>query len=369
MKQVMDQTWALLVDAYRELNSRRMFWIVLVISAMVAASFALVGLTEKGFSILGYDIPFVVNAKVISPATFYKLLFLNLGIEGWLTRIAACLALISTASIFPDFLAGGAVELYLARPMGRWRLFLTKYIFGLLFVGLQIACFCVASFVVIGVRGGLWEPGIFLAIPIVVIFYSYLFSFCVLIGVVTRSTVAAVLLTLLFWIAVYSIHTTEVLLLGFKLGEDRAVARLDAQIASQEGALARMNQTASTQPYDVKSKAALEKSLQQAKDRRATYHGKFVWPHQMFYEVATVLPKTTETVDLLERELVARADLPPPEQPSRRGRRRDDGDEMDVQDLQTDLRQRSVGWIMGTSLLFEGALLLGAGWVFCRRDY
>ena len=61
--------------------------------------------------------------------------------------------MISTASLFPDFLAGGAVDLYLSKPISRLRLFLFKYSCGLLFVALQIGCFCLASFLVIGLRG------------------------------------------------------------------------------------------------------------------------------------------------------------------------------------------------------------------------
>jgi ABC-type transport system involved in multi-copper enzyme maturation permease subunit len=195
----MSQTLALIWDAYRDLNSRKMFWIVLILSTLVAASFAAIGLTPTGFKIFFWKISSpILNSREMPPGDFYKGIFLNYGIEFWLTWLATVLALISTASIFPDFIATGAVDLYLSKPISRLRLFLTKYLCGLLFVALQIGCFCAASFAVIGLRGGAWEPGIFLAVPIVLLFFSYLFCFCGLIGVWMRSTVAAVLLTFLY---------------------------------------------------------------------------------------------------------------------------------------------------------------------------
>ena len=143
----MSQTLALLLDAYRDLNSRRMFWIVLILSGLVAASFAAIGLTPTGFEIFTWKFTsYFFNSKVVSPGDFYKSIFLNWGVDLWLSTIAAALALISTASLFPDFIAAGAIDLYLSKPISRLRLFLTKYLCGLLFVALQIACFCAASF-------------------------------------------------------------------------------------------------------------------------------------------------------------------------------------------------------------------------------
>ncbi len=34
------QTWGLLVDAYRELNSKKLFWVVLMLSGLVVLAFA-----------------------------------------------------------------------------------------------------------------------------------------------------------------------------------------------------------------------------------------------------------------------------------------------------------------------------------------
>ena len=149
------QTWAIVVAAYRELNARKLFWLSLVLSGVIVAAIAGLGLDEDGISVFGwtFESPFF-NSSVVPPATFYKLLFTNLGVEWWLGLGSTVLALVSTAGIVPDLVSGGAIDMMLSRPIGRGRLFLTKWMTGLLFTSLQVFVFTGACFLVIGLRGG-----------------------------------------------------------------------------------------------------------------------------------------------------------------------------------------------------------------------
>jgi ABC-type transport system involved in multi-copper enzyme maturation permease subunit len=372
----MSQTLALLLDAYRDLNSRKMFWIVLVLSGLVAASFGALGLTPDGFKIFTWKFSSpALNSVNMSPGDFYKTIFLTYGINFWLTWLATVLALISTASLFPDFLASGAVDLYLSKPIGRLRLFLTKYFCGLLFVALQIACFCAACFAVIGIRGGAWEPGIFLAVPIVVLFFSYLFCFCVLVGVWTRSTVAAVLITFLFWVFVFGVNTTEVTLLTFKLTEEAHAANLDREITATEALLVQCRHNAATRPTEHNRQyvTMYQNDLDRKKSERSRIHGAFNWPHQLFYDLETILPKTSETVALLERVLIRNAGLQRVSQEVPQDSQNPpvelNGSPVPVAKVQAEIRGRSAAWVMGTSVAFEVVVLGVAAWIFCRRDY
>src|SRR5205814_3639124 len=129
----------------------------------------------------------------------YKYFFNYIIVDGWLTWGMLILAMVSTAGIFPDFLSGGAIDLFISKPISRLRLFLTKYLCGMLFVLLQVTIFAIVAFIVVGVRGTMWEPRLFLAIPIVLCMFSYLYAISILFGVLTRSTVAALLMTILTW--------------------------------------------------------------------------------------------------------------------------------------------------------------------------
>ena len=248
LRGILIQTAAVFVDAYRELNHRKMFWVVLIISGLVVIAFAGVGINEKGLTVFGWSLPLPFNTNIMSRADFYKLMFDNLGVGFWLSWLATALALISTAGIFPDMLTGGAIDLYLSKPISRLRLFLTKYLSALLFVALQVGLFTFASFLVLGFRGGVWLWGLFLTIPIMLLFFSYLYSVCALLGIMTRSTLAALLLTLLVWFGIWVIHATEASLLMFKLRNEQEVVLYDRQIVALERKVARLEAAASTQP-------------------------------------------------------------------------------------------------------------------------
>ena len=345
----MTQTLAIFHDAYRSLNAKKMFWIVLVISGLVVAAFAAVGINDRGLKILVWQFDTeLVTTESVSVATFYKYLFVSIGIGIWLTWLATILALFSTAGIFPDLVTGGSIGLLVSKPIGRLRLFLTQYMAGLLFVTLQVTVFCLASFLVIGLRGGVWEPGLFVAVPVVVCFFSYLFAICAFLGVLTRSTLASLLLTLLFWFGIYGVGAAENTLLMFKTMDEKGVLRVQTTDGSQQPAI---------RPPKRESQSA---------NAENDGNDSLVMAHRIVYGVKTVLPKTAETIGLLERALIDLSDLPdgalgqsPQQSPHGQAAR----------EMAETLRNRSIWWIVGTSLAFEAVVLAWAALIFCRRDF
>jgi len=401
----MTQTAAIFLDAYRSLNAKKMFWVVLALSALVVIAFALVGINDTGLKVVvwQFDSDFL-NARLITPAAFYKLVFVNIGIGFWLSWIATILALISTAGIFPDLITSGSIDLLCSKPIGRFRLFLTQYVAGLLFVTLQVTVFCGASFLVIGLRGGQWEPGLFIAVPLIVCFFSYLFAMCVFLGIVTRSTLASLLLTLLFWCGIWLLGTAEQTLLMFRTMEEEKVEWVDMQHrpGRSKRDAERQADEADRQPASTTDgkesergqnarvlralRTALVKGLtteevgrrdsgdepkatdaemgnEAGSSAEPSSFSTLAFAHNVVYGVKTVLPKTTETISLLERELISRAELP------KRPRARSEEQSRVAGKMEATLQSRSVWWIVGTSLLFELVVLAAGAWIFCRRDY
>ena len=127
----------------------------------------------------------------------------------------------------------GSIELMLAKPISRLRLFLTKYLAGLLFTALQVAVFTTACFLVFGIRGNAWEPAIFWTIPLVVLFYSYLFAVCVLFGILTKSTITSILLTMLFWFFLFILNTADGFVIAFKVNNQIGQEQISATIERQ----------------------------------------------------------------------------------------------------------------------------------------
>lgn len=347
----MSQTLAIFHDAYRSLNAKKMFWMVLVISAVVVLAFAMVGINETGVKIAFWQVDSaLVNSNFVSQALFYKWIFANIGIGFWLSWIAVILALVSTAGIFPDMITAGSIDLLLSKPIGRLRLFLTQYAAGLLFVTLQVAIFAAASFLVIGLRGGVWEPGLFMAVPLVVCMFSYLFSVSTLIGLLTRSTLAALLLTLLFWFSIYSIGTAENMVLVFKTAAEENVNLMQPPRPPGEDA--------ESTDEDVTEEGGAGQGDEGSGRTLQTVH-------RILFAAKTVLPKTTETMSLLERSLIDMAELPRNPDDNRHDR----AQRAVGRKVAEEVRSRSVGWVVGTSLGFELVVLALAAAVFCRRDY
>ena len=377
------QTVALIVDAYREVNSKKLFWITMILSLLVVVAFAFVGINDRGVKVFAWDFPGVWNTSLIPADQFYKFIFTTIAIPWWLGFLATILALVSVCSTFPDLLSGGSIDLYLAKPLSRLRLLLTKYVLGLTFAAMQVSAFTIASFIVIGIRGGSWEWKIFLAIPLVTLFFSYLFCVCVLVGIVTRSTIASLLITLLFWAFVFALNATDGGLLAFKaMFEERLdnqqrlveynkdlIDRNNAQPATQ-----RSNATEFERQRDVQIRKLAE--LRKDAENLRWWHGLVKWTKAPF-------PKTGETVALMSRWLV---DPSPFDSARNEGERRResrrvargvhrDPDRVNMDDdrvqgrIEDEMTARTAARIIGSSLGFEAVILGIAALIFCRRDF
>ncbi|MFI4871714.1 MAG: ABC transporter permease [Phycisphaerales bacterium JB061] len=391
MSVIVRQTTAMLIDAYRELAAGKLFWVTMLLSFLCVAVFAMIGLNERGITVLWYTIPIeVFNTNVISEPLFYKMVFLNLGIGIWLTWVATVLALVSTSGIYPTLLTGGQIETMLSKPISRWRLFLTKFGTGLLFVALQVSVFCVASVLVIGLRGGAWMPEILLSIPIVLAFFSFLFSIMVLLGMLTRSTIASLLLTILVWFVLFLVNTTDGIIVsqheGMKIQANKLEERLElAEENARVMYIATQRREGNELPDDYQAtddelytvNVFLPSLRDRLEDRKEMIRSLAPWRQGIFI-AKTLLPKTSETIGLLNRYAMSQEDLDAlMDVGSDKQRTTVDEETGEVRVSQADqnramseaMSKRSVGWVLGTSFAFEAVMLLIAGTMFARRDF
>jgi len=386
---MMTQTAALFLDAYRELNAKKMFWISLAISGIVVAAFAAVGINNRGFTVLWFEFQSVFNTTIIPQSVFYKILFSTLGVSWWLNWIGIILALVSTAGIVPDFIAGGSVDLYLSKPISRTRLFLTKYLTGLLFVTLQVAIFSVASYLMIGIRAHMWDVRVFLAIPVVVLIFSYLFAVCAMLGLLTRSTVAALLLTVLFWFAIFGVDAAASILQSATIAGQMENEAYRNQFAYNDKEVALYTQRV-TDGDDAAQKEldgarTRRRELEEKKQKTDPTRKNLATAYRALDAIQAVLPKTGRTNALLERWLDVDESRIQEERIQQRDRRRaahgffstfrgdrtevrlDDADV--IREAQARNANRPAAGIIGSSLAFEAVILALATWLFSRRDY
>src|SRR5690606_16192252 len=182
------------------------------------------------------------------------------------------------------------------------------------------------------------------------------------------------------------VNSTEQVLLMFRTMNEQRVEAYDAQVAA---ARERADATAAPPSRGIMNAlregmitpAGRQATVERLEARRAevveTAQSVTKW-HKRVLLLKTLLPKTQETVALTERALVDADELEAmfeedsePIQTSLEDEElgvRIDQDDV-AREVEREKRSRSVAWIVGTSLLFEGFVLGIACWIFCRRDY
>jgi ABC-type transport system involved in multi-copper enzyme maturation permease subunit len=390
---ILIQTKAIFLDAYRELNAKKLFWLTLALNFIVVILFAAMGINDRGITLLHwtFDID-MFNTSTVSKELFYKLQFTTWGVPIWLSWVTIILALISTAGIIPELVSGGAIEPVLSKPIGRTRLFLTKYLTGLLFVALQVLIFSIGCMLVMGIRGGSWEPKLLLAVPIVLAFFSYLYAFCALVGLITKSTIAALLLTIIFWVSIWIINTGDNMMISQREGSILKVQDRQLDIERQTNFATKRIEQLKEQGKPIPGQAdepipdgysdtleAVNPALKMSKDRlEKAKAAEVTWTAWASRVVAakTILPKTQETVGLLERYLINNNDIAMlmgmNERQAERMKNEDDpafADPRVGKRVAEIMRSRSLLWILGTSFLYEAVLLIISTIIFSRRDF
>ena len=127
--------------------------------------------------------------------------FLQLLLAGGVAdALGVLLALVWTAGFLPTFLEPSAATVLLSKPVPRWSILVGKYLGVLAFVGFQAVVFVGGTWLALGLRTEVWTPGYLLCIPLLLLHFAIFFSISVFLAACTRSTVACVFGSVLFWL-------------------------------------------------------------------------------------------------------------------------------------------------------------------------
>jgi hypothetical protein len=128
-------------------------------------------------------------------------------LASWVADAAGLLlALMWTAGFLPSFLEPSSASVLLAKPVPRWSLLAGKYLGVLVFVAVQGLVFVTGTWLALAVRTGVWDPTYFLCLPILLLHFAVFYSFSDLLAVTTRSTVACVFGSVLFWLVCWGMN-------------------------------------------------------------------------------------------------------------------------------------------------------------------
>jgi ABC-type transport system involved in multi-copper enzyme maturation permease subunit len=173
-----------------------------------------------------------------SQPLFEQVLFIESIIVGWMgSNIAVIVSIIITAFFIPNMLRKGTIDLLLVKPIHRPVLLLYKYIGGLTFIFLNTTVAVGCVWLALGLRSGLWAPTFLLMIFVLTFFFAVLYAVSALFGVLTRSPIASILLTVVFWVLLTSVTGLNAFF-ELRRGMDRVARALDQSEASGKDAAA-----------------------------------------------------------------------------------------------------------------------------------
>ena len=230
---------------------------------------------------------------------------------GWLgSGIAVLVSIVITAFFIPNMLRKGSIDLLLVKPINRFALLIYKYIGGLTFIFLNTAVAVGGVWLAIGLRSGIWAVSFLETILVLTFFFAILYSASTLFGVVTRSPIAAILLTCGVWFFMLAVGWTQSILNVYRTRDRYAEAIHKAY--GDEG-LAMLRRIGSPNPDAEPSTDANGKPRLHMED--------FAFEENWFTEgvtaLHTILPRTQDLYSFTGRQLqhdLAFGEPTPPEQ-------------------------------------------------------
>ncbi|HEY3325326.1 MAG TPA: ABC transporter permease [Planctomycetota bacterium] len=113
--------------------------------------------------------------------------------------IGVLVAVLVCSGFVPSMLQKGTLDLVLARPIGRGRLLLYKYVGGLWFVFLMSSVLIGGCWLAMSLRTGYANPWFLATILTITATFAVIHSVSVLVGVLTRSGTVAALVAIFVW--------------------------------------------------------------------------------------------------------------------------------------------------------------------------
>ncbi len=192
MKNIMEITKL----TFKEAMSKKIFITFLGLSTFVLLLFAIVfGLIP----IEDFNSMIRVNGK--SPVDFSSVIVdkLKMFMIFPLYGGGLFLSVFSVSGFIPAMLEKGNIDLLLSKPISRAQLILGKYFGGILIVLMNITYLVLGLWLLIGIKFAVWNISFLVTIPVIVFAFAVLYSLIIFIGIITRSSLLAIMLSYLIF--------------------------------------------------------------------------------------------------------------------------------------------------------------------------
>lgn len=117
------------------------------------------------------------------------------GFSGFLYVFCTFLAIFATAHLVPRMQEKGTIDLYLARPVSRVRLLLSRYLAGLILAGSNVVYLMGSIWAIVAWKTGVANAKFLMAGTIIFLVIAVLLAFAFLVGVFTSSTAVSIMAT------------------------------------------------------------------------------------------------------------------------------------------------------------------------------
>jgi ABC-2 type transport system permease protein len=117
------------------------------------------------------------------------------GFSVFLYFICTFLAIFATAHLVPRMQEKGTIDLYLARPIGRVRLLLSRYVAGLVLAATNLVYLMGTMWLIVVWKTGVYNTRFLMGALIIFLVIATLLAFAFLVGVFTSSTAVSIMTT------------------------------------------------------------------------------------------------------------------------------------------------------------------------------
>ncbi len=188
--------WAIIEYTFREGLARKTIIGFAVISTFflllgILAAFLIPTVIEMGNAQSGQTTIDITK----DPATVWQV---QAVLTGFINFAALVLSIFATASILPNTMEKGSIDLLLSKPVSRVEILLGKSLGSLLIVLVNVAYFIIGMWLIVGLRTGEWNMS-FLGVTFSITYtYLVLFAPMLVIGIASRSSALTIIILYVF---------------------------------------------------------------------------------------------------------------------------------------------------------------------------
>jgi ABC-type transport system involved in multi-copper enzyme maturation permease subunit len=195
-------------DTFRQSLGSGVFWLMLAISlAGVASCLTVTIIPGVGDDPARLDLAFGTMQVALDSGLPVAVRTLEAYLAGWVgDGLGLLLALMWTAGFLPAFLDVSTAAVLLVKPVPRWLLLAGKCLGVLAFVAVQDGLLVGGTWLALGLRTGVWDPAYLWCIPLLLLHFAIFFSFSAMLATATRSPVACVFGSILFWLLCWAMN-------------------------------------------------------------------------------------------------------------------------------------------------------------------